>query len=216
MNWNPQWKSVIFDFDGTLLDSLAFWNHLDEVFLHQHGMEVPPGFSESIKQMTVPEAAAYYAEHFPMGMTAEEITAGIEELAASAYRDTLPLKDGARDFLEALHQKGIPAALATVTCEKLLVPSLERLDIRRYFRHLVTAEHFTGGKRSPEIYLHAAKLLGTAPEETLVIEDALHAAKTAKSAGFPVLGILDPNEQNDWPALRQTADAVIAAWQEAV
>lgn len=205
-------RAVIFDLDGTLLDSMPMWAALDLRYLESHGITPPADLTEIMKTMTIDRAAAYYAANFPLGLTAQEVRAELYEQAAQAYRKELPLKDGAQDFLRALFDRKIPMALATVTFPELLDAALTRLDIAQYFAAVVTAADKPAGKHSPEIYLETAARLGAVPAETVVIEDALYAAQTAKQAGFYVIGLRDPFSASDWAALAQTADCVTDNW----
>jgi len=207
-------RAMVFDLDGTLLDSLGMWSELVSRFLREFGIDPPEGIDEEVKPMTVEEACAYIVARFSLPITAEEAVRTVSERAAKAYLEELPLKPDAKRFLQTASEKGIPCALATVTYPALLPAALKRLGIADCFQAVLTADDFPEGKTEPEMYLEAARRLGAAPAETLVFEDALYAAKTAKAAGFPVVGIRDVTAEPEWAELEQICDRTADSWAE--
>jgi len=205
-------KAMIFDLDGTLLDSLQMWSDLVSRFLRSRGIEPPPGIDDEVKSMTVSEASAYIVRRFSLPMREEEAEQWVSEAAWTAYTEELPLKHGAEQFLRAAKELGIPCALATVTYPALLPALLSRLGIADCFQAVLTAEDFPEGKNEPNMYLAAAEKLHAAPQETLVFEDALYAAKTAQSAGFTVIGMRDSSAESEWEALESVCAETTGSW----
>lgn len=206
-------KGLIFDLDGTLLDSMGMWHSLDRSFLRSHGITPPDDISEQVKTMTVEAACAYYASHFPLHMTPEEIRTEMEETAARAYREQLMLKPGAEHFLRTLAGRGIPFGLASATWQSLLEPALCRLGIRDLFAFLLTPESGLPDKHDPAVYLAGAALLHARPGEIAVIEDALYAARTAKAAGFYTVSFAEPTAVRDRAALTACCDRFAESWE---
>ncbi|MBR3447041.1 MAG: HAD family phosphatase [Oscillospiraceae bacterium] len=205
-------RGIIFDVDGTLLDSMGMWSELDRVFLRENGVDPPDDISDIVKKMTVETSSAYFVERFKLDMTPEDVKNRVEELAAEAYRTHLPLKNGAKDFLAAAAERGIPMAVASANYPGLLDAAFRRLGIDGFFRTVLTPGEQLAGKHEPDIYLEAARLLGSEPAETAVIEDALHAAETAKAAGFYTVGFRDVSSRQDWDALAAICDRVTDSW----
>jgi HAD superfamily hydrolase (TIGR01509 family) len=110
------------------------------------------------------------------------------------YRNTVPLKKGAFEFLAGLAKDGVRMCVATVTDKYLVEAALTRLQVRQYFGEIFTTADIGCGKNDPEIYRTALAYLGTEKCETLVFEDVLHALMTAKNDGFPVAAVYDEHE----------------------
>ena len=104
---------MIFDLDGTLLDSMYVWNEVDEIFLRRRGYDVPADYAQSIAHLSFSDAARYTIARFGLHETVDTIMAEWHALAVRAYRDDVPLKPGACAFLERQRQKGVRLAAAT-------------------------------------------------------------------------------------------------------
>ena len=191
-------KGAIFDLDGTLVDSMFIWDSFGVDYLHTLGKEPKENLTETFKTFTLEQAAEYYREHYGVALSVNEIVDGVNEMVAKLYRTKVTLKDGVRDFLEALKSQGVKMCVATVTDRPIVEDVLNRLGIRDFFTEIFTCAEVGYNKETPHISRAALKALGTKKEETVVFEDALHALMTAKNDGFPVAAVYDKHE------LRQT------------
>ena len=207
-------KFAIFDMDGTLIDSMVFWKNLATEYLTSKGiLQIPADILEQIKPMTMSESAALFRREF--GLTGD-VEAQMNEMMEDHYRNDIPLKPGAWEYLENLHRQGVRMCVASATAEHLMESCLTRLGVRQYFEFLLSCETVGAGKRSPLVYQESARRLGTVPGEIAVYEDALYAVQTAKAAGFHVVGVYDDSAADSWQAIEQESDEVILNWEEAV
>ena len=208
-------KGVIFDLDGTLIDSMSVWSRIDKEFLLENGVSDPPGdISEIMRKMTVEESSQYFIDHFGIRMTVPEIIVRIEELVRKEYSERIQLKPGACDILDSLDDKKIPYGVATATYRSLAASVLERCGIYDRFRFLLTDADYPRGKNFPDIFLGAAGRLGTLPGETLVVEDSLHSIETAASAGFVTAGVYDNAARQEMDRIKAAADCYVMSLEE--
>ena len=128
------------------------------------------------------------------------------------YRKDVPLKDGVAEYLKSLAERGVRMCVASATAEPLMQACLKRLGVLECFDFLLSCETVGAGKNRPDVYFAAAQRLGCRPEEAAVYEDALYAAKTAKQAGFYVVGIYDETAGRHWQELSQLADETIRSF----
>ena len=191
-------KGAIFDLDGTLVDSMFIWDSFGEDYLRTLGKEPKENLTETFKTFTLEQAAEYYREHYGVTLSVGEIVDGVNEMVAEIYRTKVTLKDGVREFLEALKSQGVKMCVATVTDRPIVEDVLCNLGIRDFFTEIFTCAEVGYNKETPHIYRVALEVLGTSKEETVVFEDALHALMTAKNDGFTVAAVYDKHE------LRQT------------
>ena len=207
---------AIFDMDGTLVDSMPYWENLATEFLGNKGVQtIAPDILERIKPMTMTESASLFIQEYDLPGTAESVAAEMNAMMDEHYRKDIPLKPGVHAYLEALHNKGVVMCVASATAEDLMDACLTRLGVAQYFSFLLSCETVSAGKDRPDVYWESAKRLGAEPVEIAVYEDALYAAETAKSAGFYTVAVRDDSNQLQWEFLTALADEVIFDWQTA-
>ena len=206
---------AIFDMDGTLVDSMGYWNRLADEYLARFGL---PGLSPALKEesiaLTMLESAQLFIREFGLPGTPEQIAGEINALMKEHYRTDVPLKPGAAELLARLKAAGVKMCVASSTAPALLDICLRRLGIRDYFQFLLSCEEVGVGKDHPDVYLEAARRLGGSPDNTLIFEDILVAARTAKQAGFTLGVIYDVNSADDQEQLKALADRHFTRWDE--
>ena len=210
------WANIhgaIFDVDGTLLDSMVIWEEAAVRYLHSLGFEPEENLSEKIMTMSMEEGADYVIAHYGVNLTRKEILDGIRELIRGFYEDEVQLKPGVEQVIKLLASKDIPMIIATSSDSECVTAGLKRLGVWKYFKGILTCSDIGKGKTEPDIYLAAAKEIGSKPSETVVFEDALHAIITAKNVGFITVGIYDSYNQDE-EKIRKVADYYYKSWDE--
>lgn len=213
----PFWetkKAVIFDLDGTLVDSMWMWRRIDIEYLGRFGIALPDDLQSCIEGMSFHETSVYFKERFQLSDSLEQIKADWNRMALEHYRKDVTLKDGAREFLSELQKRGIRTGIATSNSRELLETVLSALNIRECFTSIHTSCEVARGKPSPDIYLHVAQALGCRPEDCLVFEDILPGVRAGKAAGMTVCGVADDYSKDMRWRIRQETDDYIFSFRE--
>ena len=183
---------IFFDFDGTLADSNRVWERVDVEFLGRRGLEPTAEYSHTVAHCIFPQAAAYTREYYGLSMSDRAIMDEWTELAREAYARQVPLKPGARAFLEQCARQGERMALLTACLPDLCAAALARHGIGGFFEDCVFVQELGMDKRQPETFRLAARRLGVEPEGCTLFEDSPGACAAAREAGLTVVGVLDP------------------------
>ncbi len=185
-------QGAIFDLDGTLLDSMPFWKDVINVYMRKHGKVVTDEERAEIDRLSITKATNFIKQTYELSESCEEIEKDILDIIESNYKFNIPLKPYVHLLLNNLKKRGVKMCIASATPTYLIEYALFRLNIIDLFEFIITVPDVGEGKsESAKIYEKALKKLGTKKEETYIFEDTLHAVKTAKSAGFFVVGVQD-------------------------
>ena len=206
-------KGAIFDMDGTLLDSMYIWNNIASDYLKKHGVRPRADLDEKVSRMTLSQAAAYIKETYVIERTEDQIVSDVNEIVADFYRFTAAPKDGIRELLAFLQEKGVRMCVATVSHPKLATAALKRCGLDTFFVQILTCNEVGCGKDEPYLYRECQKILGTKKEETIVFEDALHALQTAAKDGFATVGIFDASESCQ-KEMQESADLYLTDFRD--
>lgn len=189
-------KAVIFDLDGTLVDSMWIWKGIDIEYLGRFNIAIPDDLQTSIEGMSFSETATYFKERFSIEDSVEKIKNDWNQMAMHYYETKVRLKPGADKFLNYLKEKDIKLGIATSNSRVLVNTVLEALHIKHFFDDVITSCDVSAGKPSPFIYLQSAKNIEVEPNECLVFEDVPMGIIAGKSAGMKVCAVEDEFSAN--------------------
>ena len=176
-------KLLIFDMDGTLLDSMGFWQNLGRRYLESKGKAPENNLEKIIESMTLKESASYFKTKY-----------NLEEDV---------------DFLIKAHSDGYKMCILTTSEKSQAIGALKRTGVLDLFDEIYTDRDFDLSKKNPQIYVKTCEKMGESPSDTVVFEDALYAVESAKKAQFTVIGVYDEYSKCDWQNIKNIANSTI-------
>jgi len=201
-------RAAIFDFDGTLFDSMFIWDTAGETYLRSIGKEPTDDLQSILKPMSLYQSADYLRENYSIPLSTEEIMNAINRTVEDFYFHTVEPKPGVIAFLEELDRKGVHMCIATATDRYQVEAALVRCGMKNFFSDIFTCTEVGSGKDRPLIFRKAMEHLGTDRSNTVVVEDAWHAIRTAKEDGFLVAAVYDSHESMQ-SSVRGAADVYL-------
>ncbi len=205
----------IFDLDGTITDSNGLWIEVDEEFLGRRGLEVTAEYQDMVGRAIFPTAAQYTRDYYGIPDSPEDIMAEWEALAEHHYRELVPLKEGAEEFLRLCRTRGMETALFTACRPNLCRAVLERFDLERYFDHIVYAEEIGLEKRDPRCFTELARRIGAGAERCVLFDDSPANCATARAAGMTVVGVYDRFYAHQQEELERVCHRCVRSMMEA-
>ena len=204
---------LIFDLDGTLIDSNGVWVDVDKEFLARHGFSYSQEYRDGVAHTILQNCAVFTKNHFQMEESCEEIIAEWMELAKDAY-NSVPLKPFVKEYLERCREAGYRMAIFTASVPEHCKAAVEHHDLAPYFERILFAQELGEDKKSPAIFRRVAGMLGVKPRECVFFDDSLAACKGAKAAGMTVVGIKDALFCGNEADMRELCDQYITGFGE--
>ena len=207
-------QGVIFDCDGTLMDTMGLWLQVENDLAARVGHVFTQEEQDMLRTLTISETGEYL--HGMLGIlgSAQEVVQRINELARGYYATKAEMKPGALEFVRALHAKGIPCAIASSSPHTLLDPGVEHTGLGKLLTAVVSTDDVGRSKREPAVYDRARALLGSSLEATWVFEDAAYTFATTAPAGYHTVGVYDCDESATFAQLESLADVAIHDYRE--
>ena len=199
-------EAVIFDLDGSMVDSMWMWRTIDIEYLGRFGIELPENLQACIEGMSFSETAVYFKERFELPDDLDTIKADWNRMAWDKYTYEVPVKDGVTELLQYCMDHGIKVGIATSNSRELVENVVKARHLDQYFDCIMTGCDVAKGKPAPDIYLAVARELGVSPENCLVFEDIIPGIQAGKAAGMRVCAVYDKYSEHQDAEKRTLAD----------
>lgn len=213
MAYLDSFDAFIFDFDGTLVDSMPLWENFCGDWLRGMNKTPDDSLEDDIKAMTIAQSADYVNQRYGMNLSRAELIRQWEDVMLPRYAKAA-LKQGAADLVRGLAARGKKLGIATYSFPRCVESVLERHGLRRFFSSMLYAHefedesNFTSVKKDPAFWRRAAAGLLTAPEKCVVFEDSFSSLEGGRAAGMGIVGIYDASSER-WPLLKASADLAL-------
>lgn len=205
---------LIFDMDGTLIDSNGIWRGVDEAFLAKRGYHYTEEYCAGVAHTIFPLAAEFTKQYCRLDESIEEIMAEWMEMAGDMYATQVPVKPGVVDYLEKCKANGETMVVLTSSVPEHCRTALNKLGLMPYFTRIFFANDLKIEKTNPEIYRIVANEMGVKVNDCTFFDDSVEACRAAKKAGLTVIGVHDPVFFQTEAEMQQICDRYIMGFAE--
>jgi HAD superfamily hydrolase (TIGR01509 family) len=206
--------AVIFDMDGTIIDSMWVWKRVDEDFLRRRSITAPEDIQKQIEGLSFTDTARFFKNKFDLVEDISDIMDEWNEMVKYYYESVIPLKDGTLELIGRLKKAHIKLGLATSNSRELTELILKRTGIYGFFDSVVTSLEVSSSKSCPDVFLDTARRLGVIPSKCLVFEDTAAGTTGARLAGMKVVAVYDEYSLPYREEIVKNADVYIYGFSE--
>ena len=205
---------LIFDMDGTMIDSNGIWRDVDIAFLEKRNLPYTKEYYEGVAHTIFPLAAVFTKEYCKLEESTDEIMAEWMEMAGDMYSTSVTVKPGVVEYLDQCHARGERMMVLTSSVPQHCYAALEHLQLLPYFEKIIFAQDLQMEKKNPATFQKAAEIMGVKVKDCTVYDDSVAACRGAKAAGMQVIGVYDEFFDMTWDEMHQVCDRCIRSFEE--
>ena len=206
-------KHYLFDFDGTLVDSMPYWASAMLDVLDTFGIKYGDDVIQTITPLGLHGTAEYF-QGLGLDLTIDEIFAEVDKRLSPAYTHKIPAKASVCQCLQKMKELGFGLHVLTASPHRWLDPCLVRLGLYDLFDNVWSSDDFGTGKTNPMIYHAAAERMGARMDEITFLDDNINADLAAKASGVSVIGVYDKTSETDADRMRRELDGYVLDFAE--
>ena len=208
-------KVCFFDMDGTLINSMQLaWDKVILRLLREKGISYPDDIITNLVTKGFWGISDYFVNVLGVDMTVKQVYDWFMVELEPMYQNEFPLKDGAKEFIISLKEKGYEVNAISGSPLRFVIPCFKRTEIYELFDNIFSLEEFGLTKSDKELYTKLAEKSSANPSDCIAIDDSVNAVKTAKSAGLYTIGIYEQAVCNTWEEMQTVADKTIKSFKE--
>ena len=207
-------NTYLFDFDGTLVDSMPTYVSAMLRILDENKIPYDSNIIKIITPLGLNGTAEYYINQLGVPLPKEQLISVMKKYMLDAYFHTIPAKENVPEVLKELKAQGACLNVLTASPHITLDACLKRLDLWTLFNNVWSCDDFNTTKADPQIYVRAAQKLNRSVDEVLFLDDNLNADQTAKAAGMQVCGVYDDSSKDYVDQMKAATDFYIYDFQE--
>jgi HAD superfamily hydrolase (TIGR01509 family) len=180
--------AVLFDMDGTLIDSEPYWMESEQALAAEHKGKWTTEDGLDVVGMSLDKSSRLLKERANIPLEPEEIVDVLTEEVQKKLRKVVPWRPGAKELLQDLREHGVKTALVTMSMHRMAQQVVDAIEFSA-FDVIVAGDDVRNGKPHPEAYQKAAELLGFEPSRCIAFEDSVSGLTSAELAGTIAIGI---------------------------
>ena len=194
-------KAIIFDLDGTLVDSMKYWRSVSRDFMKTKGIDIEDEIQHKMTTMNLDASLKYLKDYYKLEESFEELMRDFSRTVEDFYRNKVETKEGCLEILEYFKDQGMKVVIGTSTAAHFANIVIEKYGIDKFIDGLYTADSVGHLKAEEKFYTSIAEGLGERPEDIFLVDDSYLALRTGKRAGLKTIGIYDENSKDTWPTI---------------
>ena len=194
-------KAIIFDLDGTLVDSMKYWRSVSRDFMKTKGIDIEDEIQHKMTTMNLDASLKYLKDYYKLEESFEELMRDFSRTVEDFYRNKVETKEGCLEILEYFKDQGMKVVIGTSTAAHFANIVIEKYGIDKFIDGLYTADSVGHLKAEEKFYTSIVEELGERPEDVFLVDDSYLALRTGKKAGLEVIGIYDENSKDTWATI---------------